>query len=78
MPAYAATTTWQTGIAVTDGDVVQNTGLVEAPACPGAAPAIGDAVTLQPGKGVSITTATALCIRSTGDTPGEIRVVRGL
>lgn len=78
MPVYTANETWTAGITVAAGDIVQNVGDVDVLVCPQDPPNDDDAAELPPNRGVTITAATQIGIRSSGAWNGLVKIIRGL
>lgn len=78
MPRYTATTAYSAAIAVAVGDIVQNTGRYGVLVCAQATASDDDAVETLPNKGVRISTAGNIRVRSVGSRASQIKVVKGL
>ncbi len=79
MPAYTVTESWSDPIAVSAGDVIQNTGRRPILVCPVTPASDGDAVDLAPDQpGFAFDQATSIRVRSASYRPGSFKIVRGL
>lgn len=78
MPAYSLTSSWSDPIPVQAGDVVQNQSGDFVEICAVTPASSADAVKVPSFKGVTISTATSIRARSSGNWRAEIVVARGL
>ncbi|WP_028710864.1 hypothetical protein [Paracoccus pantotrophus] len=78
MPKYDATPTFGDPVPVQAGDIVQNTGSYMILICAITPAADEDAVEVRPNRGITISEATEIRVRSAGRHGGAFKVIRGL